>query len=646
MISSKYSIAAATALAMCSLTAHASSTLPNDTWWAAGTNWSYQTNFAGFSGAWVYVPTTFSKKVSGKRGAVIHLKGCGESTFQVAQGSGWPEAAEAFGLVIVVPEIVSPVYPNSQDPNVECYNYGANYTQPDKNTPDHKALIAAVPKLLGDSSLAIDPNQVYIAGLSAGATVAMQVACMAPELFSGVASAAGPGMGSSQDTAIYPPYSNDVQTKCSAYLSASANSSTAATRFKELTIALISDDNDLPAMSFSDQTVWDGDKFCPYKNDTNNETAFAALLGVTRSGTSDVGTGQGIGCSGGEAMKGDQSSSVSVVKCAVKDAKARAWTAHANVFKDSSGKTHLVRIEQDTMRHTWPSGPKGPGDVDVTPTRQDLVSAGYITSDGSFDTTKLKSAPNGEIGVIYFNQLAMDFPMFAAQLWDDNNPRIVPNVVQTPPQVTASATWDAARKKLTVSGTAAATTSGAKIASVAVAFQSARQSANITPATPVPYSVDFPGALADGSYAATTTATVCQASDGCHAVGTCDPKTGCSYPIVADGTSCSDKNACTQDDTCKAGVCSPGAPVTCMAAGECQQGGQCDAFYGCTYLNKKDGTSCSNGGTCTSGKCVAPPAKEPAGPTEHSFMGCGMPGGSFEALAPLLLALIGIRRRR
>ena len=63
-----------------------------------------------------------------------------------------------------------------------------------------------------------------------------------------------------------------------------------------------------------------------------------------------------------------------------------------------------------------------------------------------------------------------------------------------------------------------------------------------------------------------------------------------------------------------------------------------------SYL--KDGTSCSNGGTCTSGKCVAPPAKEPAGPTEHSFMGCGMPGGSFEALAPLLLALIGIRRRR
>ena len=43
--------------------------------------------------------------------------------------------------------------------------------------------------------------------------------------------------------------------------------------------------------------------------------------------------------------------------------------------------------------------------------------------------------------------------------------------------------------------------------------------------------------------------------DQCHAAGVCNPATGmCSNPNRPNGTACTDGNACTQTDTCQAGV--------------------------------------------------------------------------------------------
>src|SRR3989442_15430456 len=59
----------------------------------------------------------------------------------------------------------------------------------------------------------------------------------------------------------------------------------------------------------------------------------------------------------------------------------------------------------------------------------------------------------------------------------------------------------------------------------------------------------------------------CTAADQCHTVGTCDPATGiCSNPNAADGTACDDSDACTQTDTCQAGVCTGSNPVTYTAS--------------------------------------------------------------------------------
>jgi hypothetical protein len=69
----------------------------------------------------------------------------------------------------------------------------------------------------------------------------------------------------------------------------------------------------------------------------------------------------------------------------------------------------------------------------------------------------------------------------------------------------------------------------------------------------------------------------CTALDACHTVGVCDPSTGtCSNPLATNGTPCSDGNACTQTDTCQAGVCTGSNPVVCSGGSTCSPStGQC-----------------------------------------------------------------------
>jgi RHS repeat-associated protein len=104
----------------------------------------------------------------------------------------------------------------------------------------------------------------------------------------------------------------------------------------------------------------------------------------------------------------------------------------------------------------------------------------------------------------------------------------------------------------------------------------------------------------------------CTASDQCHDAGTCDPTSGiCTNPAKADGTSCSDGNACTQTDSCQAGACLGASPVVCTASDQCHDAGVCDPSSGaCSNPVKADGASCSDDNACTqtdscqTGACV------------------------------------------
>jgi len=93
----------------------------------------------------------------------------------------------------------------------------------------------------------------------------------------------------------------------------------------------------------------------------------------------------------------------------------------------------------------------------------------------------------------------------------------------------------------------------------------------------------------------------CAASDQCHVVGVCNTATGvCSNPASPDGTACNDGNACTRTDTCQAGTCSGGNPVTCTAADQCHVAGVCNNATGvCSSPASPDGTACNDGNACT-----------------------------------------------
>ncbi|NUO53649.1 MAG: hypothetical protein HOV80_32780, partial [Polyangiaceae bacterium] len=104
---------------------------------------------------------------------------------------------------------------------------------------------------------------------------------------------------------------------------------------------------------------------------------------------------------------------------------------------------------------------------------------------------------------------------------------------------------------------------------------------------------------------------VCTPSDQCHAAGSCNPATGmCSNPNAPDGTSCNDGNLCTQTDSCSAGVCGGGNPVTCAPLDQCHVAGTCNPGTGtCDNPTAPNGTTCNDGNlctqtdTCTAGSC-------------------------------------------
>src|SRR5205823_10698920 len=108
---------------------------------------------------------------------------------------------------------------------------------------------------------------------------------------------------------------------------------------------------------------------------------------------------------------------------------------------------------------------------------------------------------------------------------------------------------------------------------------------------------------------------ICAALDQCHDAGVCDPANGtCSNPDKADGSACSDGDACTQTDTCQAGSCMGTNPAVCAALDQCHVAGACDPANGtCSKPNQVDGTTCTDGlsctptDTCTAGGCGAAP---------------------------------------
>ena len=120
----------------------------------------------------------------------------------------------------------------------------------------------------------------------------------------------------------------------------------------------------------------------------------------------------------------------------------------------------------------------------------------------------------------------------------------------------------------------------------------------------------------------------------------CQPATGlCVLQDVADGLLCDDGDACTTADSCRAGVCTAGAPLPCDDGDECTEDGcaggacantpiprcgggcetaddcvdddpctldACDAGGDCTHTGLPNGSLCEDGDPCSGGdQCQA-----------------------------------------
>jgi len=87
----------------------------------------------------------------------------------------------------------------------------------------------------------------------------------------------------------------------------------------------------------------------------------------------------------------------------------------------------------------------------------------------------------------------------------------------------------------------------------------------------------------------------------------CNLQTGqCLHLPVGDGTPCdADSNGCTQGDSCKQGVCVPGANVTCPAPQDPCYQNRCVSIdatsYRCEMVPSPAGVSCDDGSPCTAG---------------------------------------------
>ncbi len=163
---------------------------------AAFGDWSLNERKGGFNAVNIYTPETVSPIGNG-RSLLIILHGCTHPISDFIStgsqtGAQLEDPSEEYGMVVAVPDAAN-------KEGFSCWGY---WTSQNRNVGDYANLIDLVDEMTGDSNYNIDPNQVYVAGLSSGASFANTIACLAPDVFAGVGVSAGPTIGTSANDAI------------------------------------------------------------------------------------------------------------------------------------------------------------------------------------------------------------------------------------------------------------------------------------------------------------------------------------------------------------------------------------------------------------------------------------------------------------
>ena len=252
--------------------------------------------------AHVYVPVAEGRTGSG-RGLMVAMHGCTMTYNDMRDNIAWVEMAEEWGVAVVLPDV-----PNGGQ-YARCWSYYGGSHSRSAGTP--RQLLTLVDDLVADPDNGIDPDQVYISGLSSGGGMAMVMGCLAPDVFAGVGIAAGPTIGTGASQISRVATSESAATSTCRRLAGSASSD------------------------------------------------FATQMTSVVSGTNDYTVAQGYGDLNVDVMgslyeeAGAQLSSETVDVSALDGVSPRG---RGREWFDASGAARLSRLQVTGVGHAWPAG--------------------------------------------------------------------------------------------------------------------------------------------------------------------------------------------------------------------------------------------------------------------------------------------------
>jgi poly(hydroxyalkanoate) depolymerase family esterase len=178
---------------------------------------------------WIYTPSTAMS--NGKHGLLIVLHGCLQTNTELKDFGNLATTSDRNAVVVAVPYVAAKIW--QLIPSTKCWDYdGAQDKQ-----GDIADIVKIAEELKARSGLNIDPDHVYVAGLSSGAALALDIACRAPDVFAGVGAVAGPSPGSSQIQATqFVPPDNAATALQTCRNLAGNNASAFATQIANITI--------------------------------------------------------------------------------------------------------------------------------------------------------------------------------------------------------------------------------------------------------------------------------------------------------------------------------------------------------------------------------------------------------------------------
>ncbi len=258
--------------------------------------------------AYIYVPKNTAPEVkAGKRAMMLTLHGCGQTASGnvISTKFNWEATAEKYGMVIIAPTVPSGT--TSTRSTSGCWDwFGTGWTRTNRDQVPLKKLIDSV---MSRSALDIDPNQVYVTGLSSGAGETHVMGCAFPDIFAGVGVNAGPALGSTSMQIFSEPSVSaaSVASNCKAANGNSYNSYFATQIWNTV-------------YGSSDSIVKPG-------HNVRNGEGMRSLYGTTSSSTSFTVSGGGSG----------------------------------TLYKDANGRERVSLISISGMGHAWPAGSGGSG---------------------------------------------------------------------------------------------------------------------------------------------------------------------------------------------------------------------------------------------------------------------------------------------